>query len=264
MRAWQDAPACGSFDVEHRIRRALDGAWRMHQTRATPLRVGSDKGGRNDRTSEWIGASADLDDFRRLEKEQRALLLELRHRTRNLLAVVQVIAHRSLSPTAGRADFAARLATLGRVQGFLSRSGAWSVPLRDLVEAELRASADGKAERAEVEGPKVDLPGEVVQPLALAIHELASNAAKHGAMAQRAGHLAVTWHLERSGGTSRLVIEWLESGVSMPQEPLGRRFGRQVIERTVPYQLRGEAQLESGPDGIRCRLSLPLPQGEQD
>ena len=260
MRAWHKAHESGSLAVEHRIRRALDGAWRMHQTRSAPLRSRSDGGRGNGLSPEWIGASTDIEDFRRLENEQHALLLELRHRTRNLLAVVQVIAHRSLSPTLGRSDFAARLAALGRVQGFLSRNAAWSVPLRDLVEAELRASAGREAERVEVTGPQVDLPGEVVQPIALALHELASNAAKHGAMAQPSGYLTVTWRLESSDAVMRLVIEWRESGVAMPPGPLSRRFGCQVIERTVPHQLRGEARLEPGADGIRCRLALPLPE----
>lgn len=258
MQAWHEAADRGSLEVEHRIRRGLDGAWRMHQTRSAPLRGRLGRGELAVPAPEWIGTSTDIEDIRRLEDGQHALLLELQHRTRNLLALVQVIAHRSLPPVPGRSDFNARLASLGRVQGFLARNATWSVPLRDLIEAELRALTDGGSERAQVMGPQVDLPGEVVQPIALALHELASNAAKHGAIAQRSGQLTVTWHLENSDGEVRLVVEWCESGVSMPQEPIPRRFGCQVIERTVPYQLHGEARLEQGSDGIRCRLALPF------
>ncbi len=263
LRAWHEAPARGRMEVEHRVRRALDGAWRLHHTRSVLVRQDGTPGGEGDhapdRAPDWVGASADVEDLRRLEDEQRALLQELQHRTRNILAVVAAMARRSLPAVPERDDFGARLASMGRVQGFLARSGAWSVPLRDLVEAELRASGDGESGRAEVNGPGVDLPGSMVQPLSLALHELAANAAKHGAIAQPSGYLAVTWRLEEAGeGATRLVIEWRESGVEMPPGPLRRHFGRDVIERTVPHQLGGEALLERGDDGVRCRLALPL------
>ena len=259
LRAWHEAPQRGGLDVEHRIRRTLDGAWRLHHTRSTPLFRVTVPDEERGRAVEWVGSSADVEDMRRVDEEQRALLLEVQHRTRNILAVVAAIAWRSLPATADRDDFGARLACLGRVQGFLARSGAWSVPLRDLVEAELRASGEGEADRAEVNGPEVELPGIVVQPIALALHELAANAAKHGAIAQPSGHVAVTWRMEQAvGDADRLIIEWQESGVAMPKGPLVRRFGCEVIERTVPYQLQGEARLERGADGVRCKLALPF------
>ena len=257
--AWREAPKVGWLEVEHRIRRALDGAWRLHHTRSAPLAWNGAPHGGDGRAREWVGSSADIEDIRRMEGEQRALLLEVQHRTRNVLAVVAAIARRSLPPNSERDDFGARLACLGRVQGFLARSGAWSVPLRDLVEAELQAFGDGEVERAEVNGPMVELPGTVVQPIALVLHELATNAAKHGAIAQFSGHLAVSWRLDEAAeGEIRLVIEWRESGVTMPAGPLARHFGRELIERTVPHQLRGEARLESGADGVCCQLALPL------
>lgn len=260
LGAWEQARRGDVLEVEHRVRRAFDGAWRLHQMRAAPLRARREDAGHGERAPEWVGVNADVEDFRRLEDERKVLLLELRHRTRNLLAVVQAIAHHSLPAAPGRDDFAGRLASLGRVQGFLTRSRGWSVPLRELVEAELRATGDGEAERAEVIGPDVELPGEMVHAVALALHELAANSAKHGAMAQPSGHLTVTWHVEDEDEAMRLLIEWMESGVAMPPGPLLRRFGRKVIERTVPHQLKGEAQFVRGEDGIRCRLAMPLPR----
>ena len=258
-RAWHEAPKLGRLEVDHRIRRALDGTWRLHHTRSAPLSWSGVPHDRDSHAREWVGSSADIEDLRRMEGEQRALLLEVQHRTRNILAVVAAIARRSLPPNLERDDFGARLACLGRVQGFLARSSAWSVPLRDLVEAELQAFGDREAERAEVNGPRIELPGPVVHPIALVLHELATNAAKHGAIAQLSGHLAVTWRLEEAvEGVIRLVIEWRESGVTMPVGPLARHFGREVIERTVPHQLRGEARLERGADGVCCELALPL------
>lgn len=260
LQAWAEALADGQLEVEHRIRRATDGAWRMHQTRAALLRKPAVPGWQEKRVLEWVGASADVEDWLRVQGEQRALLLELRHRTRNLLAVVEVIARRSLPPVPERDDFGARLAAMGRVQGLLSRSGAWAVALHELLAVELRATGDGKGAKAEIVGPRVELPGEVVQPLALVLHELAANAAKHGAIAQAAGRLEVGWRLEHVEGTTRLIIEWRERGVDMPPGPLLRRFGTKIIERTLPYQLGGKARLERGSDGVHCQLALPLPE----
>ncbi|TPG58620.1 PAS domain S-box protein [Roseomonas nepalensis] len=260
-KAWAQAEASGHFEIEHRILRASDGAWRLHQSRCDQVRGGVEPV-QEERPPEWVGVSADVEDLRRLQGEQCTLLLEVQHRTRNLLAVVRTMAQHSLPATPERDDFGARLAAMGRVQGFLARTGAWAVPLRDLVEAELRALGGGEAGKAEVTGPKVNLPGQVVQPLALALHELAVNAAKHGAIAQSAGQLAVVWWLEDEGRIRRLVIEWREQGVAMPPDPSARRFGRRVIERTVPYQLGGEARMELSPDGVRCRLALPLIERE--
>ena len=258
LHAWVGAEMDGQLEVEHRIRRASDGAWRVHQTRAALLRRTPVPERLERSVVEWVGASADVEDWMRVQGEQRALLLELRHRTRNLLAVVEVIARRSLPPVPERDDFGARLAAMGRVQGLLARSGAWTVPLHDLVEAELMASGKGRGKKAEMAGPSVELPGEVVQPLALVLHELAANAAKHGAIAQDAGRLDVNWRLEHVEGTTRLIIEWRERGVAMPPGPLLRRFGTKIIERTVPYQLGGKVRLERGSDGVHCQLALPL------
>jgi len=255
-QAWEAARTQGWLEVDHRIRCAQDGAWHLHHTRGTLLREGSPSEGEG--RQEWVGVSTDIEDVTRLQGEQRNLLLEVQHRTRNLLALVRMMAGKSLAPTPGRDDFGARLAALGRVQAFLARSGAWVVPLRDLVEAELRAIGDSEAGKTEVVGPSVELPGAMVQPIALALHELAANAAKHGAMAHPTGHLAILWWLEGADGTTRLVIEWRETGVAMPQDPAPGRFGRRIIERTVPYQLKGEARLELGIEGVYCRLALPF------
>ena len=141
----------------------------------------------------------------------------LQHRTRNLLAVVRNVARRSIAPSAERDEYNARLAALGRVQSILSRSPDYSVPLRDVVEAELHAAGNGASDKVEIGGPSVQLPGESVQVVALALHELATNAAKYGAIAQPAARLSVCWRIaDRADGAPRLVIDWRESDVAMP------------------------------------------------
>ena len=107
-------------------------------------------------------------------------------------------------------------------------------------------------------GPALDLPGPIVQPLALALHELSTNAVKYGAFAQPAGRLSVVWAVERRAGEPRLMLDWRERGVSMPEQPRRQGYGRELIERALPYQLRAETRLLFTPDGVHCTLGVPI------
>ena len=146
------------------------------------------------------------------------------------------------------------------MQGFLSRTGDWSLDLPELVRAELEAAGDGESHKARIEGPAIALPGDKAQPVALALHELATNAAKYGALAQPAAGLSVTWRLEGGTGEGRhLVLEWRESGVAMQAGSDRRRgYGTELIERALPYQLKARTELVFGADCVHCTLVLPL------
>lgn len=252
---WREAERKGVFEADYRIRGAgEDGRYRWFQTRATPVR------GPSGAIVEWLGTSTDVDDLLAMQERQKIMVAELQHRTRNPLAVVRNIAQRSVSASPGRDEYDARLGALGRVLGFLSRSPDYSVPLAEIVRAELQAVVDGSSDRVEVGGPAVALPGESVQAVALAVHELATNAVKYGAIAQPSGRLWVLWRVEEGGeqNTRRLVIDWRESGVSMPHEqPTRRGYGSELITRALPYQLSAETALDFTPDGVRCRVVLP-------
>ncbi|WP_426954154.1 PAS domain S-box protein [Muricoccus radiodurans] len=260
MAAWHEARLQGRLEVEHRVWHALDGAWRWHQTRSLPVRNGPTTEQPEGQIVEWLGTTADIENLKRLQSHQAVLVAELQHRTRNLLAVVRNVARRSIPPSRGRDEYDDRLATLGRVQGFLTRSAAWSVSLEELVQAELTSVGNGRSAKVTVSGPAVQLPGDKVETVALALHELATNAMKYGALARDKARLAVKWHVEQKGsGGDRLVLEWRESGVEMPQGPPSRRgYGSELIERALPYQLKAETRREFTPDGVHCIISLPL------
>ena len=125
-------------------------------------------------------------------------------------------------------------------------------------------NADEHGSKVTLAGPKdVPLRSSTVQTLSLALHELATNAAKYGALAQPQGRLLVRWRVEPSvgGGEPLLVVEWQESGVIMPSHgaaPQGSGFGRELIERALPYELDAETNFVLGSDGVRCTLSLPI------
>ena len=212
------------------------------------------------RVRHWVAAQRDVTERRRMQARQAVLMAELQHRTRNLLAVVGAIAERTLGPNPALAEYSARLAALGRVQGLLSDSKQdWSVPVAEIVRTELDAHGVKLDGRARVEGPAVELSGDQVQVVALALHELATNALKYGALAQASGRLSVIWHVEEGDDDARLVIDWHESGVSMPGGPPAQRgYGTELITVALPYQLDAETALEFAPDGVRCRIVLPV------
>ncbi len=193
------------------------------------------------------------------EERQQVLIAELHHRTRNLLSVVQAIAALTLGKGGTMKSFTDRLAALGRAQALLNRKGRDVLELREIIGLELGAypvAADG---RVTIAGPRVVLCPERVQTLALALHELTTNAVKYGALTQEGGRLDISWRVEPATdeGGPRVVLDWRESGCTMPSEPPRSGYGRQLIERALPLALGTRAELTFGKDGVRCRITLP-------
>lgn len=261
MKAWREAEARGEYYAEHRVC-CVGGDYRWHQTRAAPLR---DETGR---IIEWLGTSADIHDLRQLQERQSVLVAELQHRTRNLLAVVQAVMLQTLETSDSLDDFgrrfADRLAALGRAQGLLARGDGHAVTLGDLVRLELAAhGAEPNGERMSLDGPAVELPRRTVQTLALAVHELATNAVKYGALSTPSGRLSVSWAVgnESGGSGRRLVLDWRENGVltlAGRAEPRRRGYGRELIEEALPYELDAATRLDFTEEGVRCEIELPL------
>jgi PAS domain S-box-containing protein len=249
---WREAQHSGEYYAEHRIRRHADGEYRWHQTRAKPI---------DGTTGEWVGTSADIHEMRTLQNRQQVLLSELQHRTRNLLSLVQAIARQTVRSSTSLPEFSghfeSRLAALSRVQGVLARTDHGPIKLEQIVRAELEAH--GAGEGVEVGGPDVELAPNAAQALALALHELATNAVKYGALRHHSGTLSVMWDL-RENDRGRLVkLDWREAGVSLPPGPAPRKgYGRELIERALPYQLDAVTKFEIAADGVRCSVELPL------
>lgn len=244
---------------EYRIVRPVDGTVRWMRNTDFPLH---DAQGRIHRIG---GIGHDVTAEKATSERLHLLVAELQHRTRNLMAVVQAVAHRTAATTATKEDMVraldARFAALARVNGLLSQlSGFDRVSLRDVVDAELAAHGlTGAAERITLGGPEVRLPSFSVQTFALALHELASNAVKHGAMAGSDGRLSVLWMVEQRSGEAWLRLVWKEAGapVSRP-EPGPGGFGLHMVTKALPYQMGAESSFRFTPDGVECVLALPL------
>lgn len=213
----------------------------------------------------------DVTSLTEAEANQRVLIAELQHRTRNLLAVVRSIASQTLRNSGSLEDFEerfnGRLTALSRVQGLLSVSSAEPVTIERLVRMELDAfdeEPDGR--RILIEGPEVALPDAIVRTLALALHELATNAAKHGALVAGTGRLCVSWKTAEADAGRRLELDWVETGVKVDRgKENGRKagFGRELIERALPFQLKAKTNYELGDEGVRCAISIPLPSPQE-
>jgi PAS domain S-box-containing protein len=255
-----DPTGDGVCDIEFRVVGVNGGQERWVATRGKTV---FEQG----RVASFHGVVLDISKRKRAEETNLTLIAELQHRTRNLLAVVDGLAEQTLASCGSLSDFALpfrqRLATLSRVQGLLSR-GESPVTVSELVTLELRAlgaEPDGGETRVVVAGPEVALPSRAVQILALGLHELATNAWKHGALGSSGGHLRVTWRVTSAGPKRRLALRWEETGIASRGASVasGRvGLGRTLIEKALPYQLDALTQLEIGDDAVRCDMSIAL------
>ena len=206
------------------------------------------------------------------EKRLRVLVAELQHRTRNLISVVSATVEKILSTSTTfdnfKASFRDRIGALGRVQGLLFHLKENDrVTLDELIETELSAQSVRIGEDGPVtlDGPKgVRLRSSTVQTLAMVLHELMTNAVKHGALKPPNGHLTIRWRLEAidEGGRPWLHLDWKESGVEMPPLPHAVGQGRDLIERALPYQFDAQTMFVMEADGVHCTISLPISEHE--
>lgn len=192
----------------------------------------------------------------------RVITDELSHRIKNLVAIIQAIARQTMHQTTTKDDFEARFS--GRL-GALSRSldllivNDWhGARIDELVRLELTPFGLLDEVQISVKGPPLGLDPDAARNIGLALHELATNASKYGALSVPEGKVAVHWQLASSGGRRRRFrMTWLESGGPMVTEPTRRGFGRQVIEQVTAHALAGKVTHEFLPAGVRWTLDIP-------
>lgn len=237
------------MEGEFRIRRP-DGDVRWLLIRAE-LQV-NDKG----QTRSAVGVVMDVTERRDSEERLKLLAREVDHRANNLLAVVQGTVQLSQAATADQLKevLIGRVAALGRAHQLLSEARWEGADLRRLVEEELLAFSLGEAARVSIRGDDVALPPAAAQALAMALHELATNAAKYGALSTSEGQVAVSWTRERRGP---LTIRWAETGGPAVAVPTRKGLGAVMLARALGGPLRGETRMDWRPEGLVCELELP-------
>jgi two-component sensor histidine kinase len=209
------------------------------------------------------GVAQDITARRRAEEHQRTLLAELQHRVRNTLAVVRSIARRTADSSSDveemSSHFQGRLDAFSRVQAIVTRDPEAGIDLAAMIEDELLAHAAREGEALKIEGPEIYLKPRPAESMSLAIHELATNAVKYGALSSGRGRIDVRWERVKPDGKELLRLVWEENGVDMPPHPPERQgFGLELLRRTLPYDLRAETAVEFRPEGVRFTMSMPL------
>jgi two-component sensor histidine kinase len=189
------------------------------------------------------------------------LVAELDHRVKNVLATVNAVASRTQDASLSGADFAATLA--GRIQSMaatheLLSCRQWKgVSIRELVRRELAPYETPS--NTELDGPELTLSPETAQAMSMVLHELTTNAAKHGALSTDDGRVSVRWGQVMSGNPeARIRIEWREAAGPTVQAPKRSGYGTEVIRDLVPYELGGTVDLAFAPGGVRCEIDIPV------
>jgi two-component sensor histidine kinase len=246
----------GLYDVEYRVKQP-DGSWRWLSAWGYVEFEGE---GETRKPVAITGASRDISDLVKADEGQRVLINELNHRVKNMLATVQSIAMQTQrsTPDAFAERFEARLMALSRAHDLLTRRQWTGVGLRELLDqafAPFAAEADPPIRMA---GPDPMLSARAGLALGMVMHELATNAAKYGALSSPAGHVNLSWSLENKQEADWLVLNWVESGGPTVSEPGRRGLGSRLIERSIGKELGGESALRFLPAGLNCRLAFPL------
>jgi PAS domain S-box-containing protein len=226
-----------------------DGSTFWNRLHLSPLR--DDEG----KVAYYFSSQLDVTEYRRiqtLEEAEHRLLLEVDHRTKNVLAIVDSIVR--LSRSDNTAQYAAsvqqRVQALSRTHMLLSERGWQEVRLEDIVVRQV--SVFGSS-RVSVKGPEIMVPAPIVQPIGLAVHELAANAAVHGALSQPQGKLSIFWNSNAEG----IVMYWQEEGGPPPSQPSKPGFGNVLLGAVIERQLGGRVTRDWRNDSLSILIQVP-------
>jgi two-component sensor histidine kinase len=208
-----------------------------------------------------VGVSIDITERKRVEKQQRALVAELDHRVKNVLATVQAVTARTMQSSSSVEHFVSaldgRIRSMGSTHEILSHRRWLGIPLAELVERELAPYATGS--NAEIGGPGVMLNAEAGQTMATVLHELVTNAAKYGALSVASGRVSIRWRVPLNGSASdKLALIWRETSGPSVAASSKAGYGMQVVRELVPYELGGTVDHVLAPEGAQCQLEIPL------
>jgi two-component sensor histidine kinase len=247
------AEAAGRRRREHEYRIRLPNGSTRHIAAVSDTVCASDG-----RPVRMIGVFDDVTEKRRAESRQRLLINELNHRVKNTLATVQSIAAQTLRSAAdlhrAREAFEARLVALAAAHDLLTSQSWNGAGLSDVVATAMAAFETGGRPQVSRSGPPVWLTAPRALALSLALHELATNAAKYGALSVPQGRVTIRWSL--SGGA--LTLSWREEGGPPVAPPARSGFGTRLLQRSLAHELRGEVDVAYAPQGVRCEIRFQV------
>lgn len=241
------------FEIEYRILRADTGEERWLRSNGSMIRE------TDGAVIRFVGVSFDITEKKQAEVHQQLLIDELNHRVKNTLAIVQGIAQQSLKSTLPPAEiaraFEGRLAALSAAHNLLT-TGLWQpTEMRELIRACLKPLT--LAHQIQMTGPFVSLGSKSAITLALAVHELATNAVKYGALSVPEGCVDVNWSLS---STRQLVLNWTESGGPQVSLPTHKGFGTRMLQQGLAAEFSGDVEIAFDRDGLNFKLIATLPE----
>jgi len=243
--------------LELRIREGATGDWRWHRLRTLPMR------GADGEIQEWIGTLDDIHDGK-VEAERREIVVsELRHRLKNLMAIVEALAKYS-APRPGvdagvdnfLKRFTGRLRALTAASDLVLAGPHGTIEANAIIRATLAPFMSDLAPRIVIDGPELLLSEELGGGLALAVHELATNAIKYGALSAPQGMVSFAWTVEQANEGEHVAFDWKERGGPQPQKPGRDGFGTRMIRAVTAREKNGAVMIDYEPDGLRCRISF--------
>jgi PAS domain S-box-containing protein len=245
------------YSVEKRFIRK-DGRVIWLSVRSSPVRAG------DGHLLYVVRVVQDITERKAGERRQKLLIDELNHRVKNTLATVQSLAsqtaHGAATPAAFRDSFEGRLIALSKAHDQLTTHHWESADLRELLSGSLAPYTGAGPERIVLRGEDIVLRPRAVLTLAMAFHELTTNAAKYGALSVSGGRIEIRWQPVRNddGGHPLLRIDWIEQGGPAIAKPKKRGFGSKLIEGSIAAELSGSASLNFEPNGLHCEIVIPL------
>lgn len=214
------------------------------------------------RITHWVSAQRDITERRAGEDRQALMVRELHHRVKNTLATVQAVLNATVrsSPTVAEFNqaFSGRIASLAKTHALITEDVFQAASFEGLLRAEL--GPYDEVGRITLVGPAVVLPSELAVPVGMALHELTTNALRHGALAGPAGRLAVTWSIEMGPEGRALRWNWYEHDGPPVAPPTREGFGSKLLNRALLAQASAEVHVGYEPDGVQVSVRLPLPQ----
>ena len=239
--------------VERRVRRADDATTFL--MRLLPYR------GDRDAIEGVLVTFVDVSSVVQTEAHLRTMVDELNHRVRNMLTVVGAVATQTLARTPDPADFAetflGRIQSMARAYTLVARQSWGDIALRDILMVDLRDYAEDRAGRVEFEGPPISFKPSAGIAFNLVIHELATNAAKHGALSHPDGRLVIRWNIRSTPNGRELALDWSEHDGPPVAFNGHRGFGTELIERQLRTPLNAEAVFDYAPSGLTVRIAIP-------
>ena len=221
--------------------------------------------GMSGRVERIAGIAQDVTDRKRAVELQGTLLAELQHRVRNILAMMRSMVRRTAASKTDLDEFVShferRIEAMARTQALLTRAPGHGVNLEHILREEFYAQGTGEAKFV-LEGPTVTLAPHAAEVLTLALHELATNSVKYGALGDGAGSIRVNWACAPVDGQKWLRLTW-EEALAAPIETQPRPgFGTELITKRIPYELRGRSEMLFNRNGLRATIEFPLSKGE--